>query len=80
MILQQVIILQLFECRHNGLGLGKFWNTRFFYKVELKDQLSSSYDATKTYTVLLKRWYKCSYSYTSFTAGMNSVAKMDNSS
>jgi hypothetical protein len=31
----------------NGLGEGKFLNTRFFTKLELKDQLSSSYDALK---------------------------------
>jgi hypothetical protein len=38
----------------NGLGLGKFWIPGSLQSLELKDQLSSSYDATKTYTVLLK--------------------------
>jgi hypothetical protein len=43
----------------------------------LKDQLSSSYDAaTKTYTVLLKDGINVATAIP-FTAGMNSVAKIN---
>jgi hypothetical protein len=44
----------------------------------LKDQLSSSYDAaTKTYTVLLKDGINVATAIPVFTAGMNSVAKIN---
>jgi hypothetical protein len=44
----------------------------------LKDQLSSSYDAaTKTYTVLLKDGINIATAIPVFTAGMNSVAKIN---
>mgnify|MGYP003671993064 CR=1 FL=1 len=63
----------------NGLGEGKFWNTPVLLQsLELKDQLSSSYDAaTKTYTVLLKDGINVATAIPVFTAGMNSVAKIN---
>jgi hypothetical protein len=45
--------------------------------LELKDQLSSSYDAA-TYTVLLKDGINATVPV--FTAGMNSVAKINSTS
>jgi hypothetical protein len=65
-----VIILQLFECRHNGLGRNS-GIPGSLQSLELKDQLSSSYDAaTKTYTVLLKDGINVATAIPVFTAGM----------
>lgn len=63
----------------NGSGTGKFWNAPVLLQnLELKDQLSSSYDdATKTYTVLLKDGVNITTAIPVFTAGMNSVVKIN---
>ncbi|MEM8521693.1 S8 family serine peptidase [Flavobacterium sp. PL12] len=63
----------------NGLGDGKFWNTPvLLQKLELKDQLSSSYDnASKTYTFLLNDSVDITTAIPEFTAGMNSIVKIN---
>jgi hypothetical protein len=61
-----------------GMGAGKFWNTAVLLQsLELKDQLSSTYDAaTKTYTILLKDGIDIRTAIPVFTVGMNSIAKI----
>jgi hypothetical protein len=63
----------------NGLGAGKFWNTPVLLQsLELKDQLSSTYDEeTKTYTILLKDGIDITTAVPVFNAGMNSIAKIN---
>lgn len=63
----------------NGLGTGKFWNTpTLLQNLQLKDQLSASYDAvTKTYTVLLNNGADITTAIAEFTVGMKSVAKIN---
>lgn len=63
----------------NGTGAGKFWNAPVLLQdLQLVDQLSSSYDATtKTYTFLLKDGVSVTTAKTMFTAGMNSIAKIN---
>lgn len=63
----------------DGLGEGKFWNTpTLLQSLELKDQLSVSYDlATKTYTVLLKNGIDVTKAITVFNTSMNSIAKIN---
>ena len=61
-----------------GIGSGKFWNTAVLLQsLELKDQLSSTYDAaTKTYTILLKDGIDIRTAVPIFSVGMNAVAKI----
>jgi len=63
----------------NGLGEGKFWNTPVLLQdFQLVDQLTSTYDeATKTFTVLLNDGINITTAKPLFTAGMNSVAKIN---
>ena len=69
----------VFNADTNGTGEGKFWNRPVLLQsLELKDQLSSSYDATtKTYTVLLKDGIDVTTAVPVFSAGMNSIAKIN---
>jgi hypothetical protein len=62
----------------NGMGDGKFWNAPvLLQKLDFVNQLATSYDApTKTYTVLLNNGADVTKAVASFTAGMNSVAKI----
>jgi hypothetical protein len=63
----------------NGIGEGKFWNAPVLLQnLQLQNQLSSAYDpASRTYTILLNDGVNIATAIAEFTAGMNSIAKIN---